>query len=126
MRTLLALTILIAAASSLLAQGLSADIVITNANIHTMNTRQPTAGSIAVLNGRIVAVGSDADTRAMIGSKTQVIDAGGRLVLPGFNDAHVHFLPTGETQSGIDLRNGVTSSAEFVRRLKEFAAKQPK
>src|SRR5437899_1225384 len=73
MRSILALITCLAAGSSLFAQNLAADMVITNANVHTMNTRQPTARSIAILNGKIVAVGSDADTRAMIGPKTEVI-----------------------------------------------------
>src|SRR4026208_2416043 len=76
-------------------QTLSADLVIVNANIHTMNASQKQAKSIAVLGNRIIAVGSDADTKSLIGAKTRVIDAKGKLVVPGFNDAHVHFLETG-------------------------------
>src|SRR2546421_8752699 len=113
MRIFFALLVCIAAASSVLTQTVGADIVITNANIHTMDAKRSIARSIAILNGKIIAVGSDADTRGMIGSRTQVINAGGKLVLPGFNDAHVHFLPTGEQRSGIDLRTGVTSAQEF-------------
>ena len=84
------------------AQDLTADLVIINANIHTMDAKRPTARSIAVVGNKIVAVGYDADTKAMIGPQTRVIDAKGKLVLPGFNDAHVHFMETG--------------SAAFVRR----------
>src|SRR5690348_4248445 len=81
--------------SSSLADAQNADLVVTNAKVWTVNSAQPTAQSIAVLNGRIVAIGSNADTRAYVGSKTRVIDANGKLVTPGFNDAHVHFLETG-------------------------------
>src|SRR6185369_4353653 len=108
-----------------IAQSLSADLVITNANIHTMDTRRTIARSIAVLNGKIIAVGTDADTKALIGANTRVIDAGGKLVLPGFNDAHVHFLETGAQLSSVDLRSA-RSPEEFVQRIKEFAAKLPK
>ena len=102
-----------------------ADLVVTNANVHTMSAGKPAARSIAVVGNRIVAVGSDADTKGMIGPATKVIDAGGKLVVPGFNDAHVHFLETGAQLSAVDLRDAKTPQ-EFVKRIKEFAAKQPK
>lgn len=102
-----------------------ADLVITNANIHTMDGKRSLARSIAVIGRFIAAVGSDADTKPMIGPHTHVIDAKGRLVLPGFNDAHVHFIATGAQLSQINLREAKTP-AEFVRRIKEFAAKLPK
>ncbi len=107
------------------AQNLSADLVITNANVRTMDAKRTVARSVAVLNGNIVAIGSDADTKAMIGPKTRVIDAGGKTVLPGFNDAHVHFMETGAQLSSVDLRSAA-SPEEFVQRLKDFAAKLPK
>ncbi len=107
------------------AQAVSADLVITNANIRTMDAKRTVAKSIAVLNGKIIAIGSDADTKTLIGPKTRVIDAGGKLVLPGFNDAHVHFLETGRQLSSVDLRTAKTP-AEFVQRIKDFAAKLPK
>jgi len=106
-------------------QSVMADLVIVNGNIRTMDAKRTVARSIAALNGKIVAIGSDADTKSLIGPKTRVIDAKGKLVLPGFNDAHVHFLATGKQLSSIDLRDAKTP-AEFVRRIKEFAAKQPK
>ena len=102
-----------------------ADLVVVNANVRTMAAARPTARSIAVTGGRIIAVGSDADTKPLIGPSTKVIDAGGKLVLPGFNDAHVHFLETGAQLSSVDLRDAKTPG-EFVRRIKEFAAKLPK
>ena len=106
-------------------QTVSADLVVTNANIRTMDAKRTTARSIAVLNGKIIAIGSDADTKPLVGAKTRVIDAGGKLILPGFNDAHVHFLGTGEQLSSVDLRTAKTPE-EFVRRIKDFAAKLPK
>ena len=106
-------------------QTVTADLVITNANVHTIDPKRPAAISIAVLNGKIVAVGSDADTKPLIGPKTKVIDAKGKLVIPGFNDAHVHFLETGSQLSSVDLRDA-KSPQEFVERIKAFAAKLPK
>ena len=107
------------------AQVVSADLVITNANIHTMNDAQKQARSIAVIGNRIIAIGSDADTKPLIGPKTKVIDAKGRLVTPGFNDAHVHFSETGSQLSSVDLRSAKTPQ-EFVDRIKAFASKLPK
>ena len=107
------------------AQAVTADLVVTNANIRTMDAKRTVARSIAVLNGRVVAVGSEADTKPLIGSKTRVIDAKGRTIIPGFNDAHVHFLETGQQLSSVDLRDAKTPE-EFVKRIRDFAAKLPK
>ncbi len=112
-------------ASNNFSQSTSADLVINNANIHTMDAKRTIASSIAMLNGKIIAVGSDADTKSLIGPKTRVINAGGKLVIPGFNDAHVHFMGTGEQLSSVDLRSA-KSPEEFVQRIKDFAAKLPK
>ena len=106
-------------------QRFSADLIITNANIHTMDAKRTVARSIAVSGGKIIAIGSDADTKSLIGPNTRVIDAGGKLVIPGFNDAHVHFLETGSQLSSVDLRSAKTPQ-EFVQRIKDFVAKQPK
>ncbi|HEY2847029.1 MAG TPA: amidohydrolase, partial [Pyrinomonadaceae bacterium] len=121
----LCVAIVVSALLPAFAQGPSADIVVRNASIHTMDAKRPTASSLAILQGKIVAVGSDADTKSWIGRSTRVIDAGGKLVLPGFNDAHVHFTETGAQLSNVDLRSS-KSPEEFVQRLKAFVATQPK
>lgn len=120
-----AFSIVILLTQILTAQTLMADLVITNANIRTMDAKRTVARSVAVLNGKIVAVGSEADTKPLIGSKTRVIDAKGRTIIPGFNDAHVHFLETGQQLSSVDLRDAKTPE-EFVKRIRDFAAKLPK
>jgi predicted amidohydrolase YtcJ len=104
---------------------LRADLVVTNANIRTMDTKRTVAKSVAVMNGKIVAIGSEADTRTFVGPGTRVIDARGRTVVPGFNDAHVHFMETGAQLSSVDLRDA-KSPQEFVERIRAFAAKLPK
>src|SRR5436190_550368 len=124
MKTITGFTALILLTCSFVAAQ-TADLVVTNASIHTMDAKRTTARSIAILNGKIVAVGSDADTIGMIGPRTRVIDAKGRLVLPGFNDAHVHFIGTGAQLSQINLRDAKTQE-EFVQRIRDFAAKLPK
>ena len=107
------------------AQNSAIDLAIVNANIHTMDEAQPIAEAVAVRGNKIVAVGSNREIRKLIGTDTKVIDAGGRLVLPGFNDAHVHFLESGFQLTSVDLRSA-KSPAEFVQRIREFAAKLPK
>ena len=71
-----------------------ADLVIINGKVLTIDDKNPTAEAIAVKGETIIAVGSTAKISGMIQEgSTKVIDAGGRLVIPGFNDAHVHFGP---------------------------------
>ena len=111
--------------SNIFGQNVDADLFITNANIHTMDAKRTVASSIAMLNGKIVAIGSDADMKPLTGARTRVINAGGKLIIPGFNDAHVHFMGTGEQLSSVDLRSSKTPE-EFVQRIKAFAAKLPK
>jgi predicted amidohydrolase YtcJ len=98
----------------------AADLIITKAKIWTVDKSLPTAQAVAVLSDRIVAVGSDADVDAWRGPHTQVIDAGGKLLLPGFNDAHVHFVSGGKQLDSIRL-NDATTAQEFARRIGERA-----
>src|SRR5271170_7791346 len=103
----------------------AADLIITNAKIWTVDKAHPTAQAVAVLGDRIIAVGSNAEVDVLRGHDTKVIDAGGKLVLPGFNDAHVHFVSGGLQLESVQL-NDVTSREEFVRRIAEQAKKTPK
>lgn len=112
-------------AVSAFGQQLSADLVITNAKIHTMAADGKVAAAIAIRDGKIIAVGAESDVKGLIGTATKVIDAKGKVIIPGFNDSHVHFLSVGSQLSSVDLRDAATP-AEFVRRIKEFAAKLPK
>src|SRR5438067_12582144 len=103
---------------------LAPDLVIINASIHTMDEARPKAGAVAILGNRIAAIGSTPEIRALAGPKTRVIDAGEKLVLPGFNDSHVHFLMGGFSLSNVDLRDA-KSPEEMARRLGEYAKKLP-
>lgn len=105
-------------------ESLSATLIIINARVHTMDPAKPTAEAIAVHGNRIVAVGSAAEIRKLTGPGTKVIDARGQLVLPGFNDAHVHFLSGGFQLASVDLRDANTRE-EFAQRIQSFAAKLP-
>lgn len=68
----------------------SADTIIKNGHIATLNQHQPFVSAIAIKNGRILAVGSDEEVMARQSATTQVIDAGGRTIIPGLNDSHIH------------------------------------
>jgi len=103
----------------------AADLIITNAKIWTVDTYKPSAQAVAVLGDRIVAVGSNAEIDAWRGPHSQVIDAGGKLLLPGFNDSHVHFVSGGIQLDSIDLKNAA-SPQEFARPIGERAKRTPK
>lgn len=124
-KTLLALGVLLLANLPLFADTAHADLVILNANVRTMDKNNAAAQAIAIWQNKIIAIGKDAEMKPLTGPKTRVINAGGKLVLPGFNDAHVHFLETGIQLSSVDLRNA-KSPAEFTQIVKDFAAKMPK
>ena len=74
--------------------GLHADLVVVAANIITVDGANPRAQALAASNGKFVAVGVEAEVRALIGPDTRVIDAVGRTITPGFIDAHMHPSPT--------------------------------
>jgi predicted amidohydrolase YtcJ len=103
---------------------LGADIVITRANIWTGNPQQPHASAMAIVGQRIVDVASADTIDRWRSANTQVIDAGGRRVIPGFNDAHVHFVDGGAQLENVDLKDA-DSQAEFTRRIAERARSKP-
>ena len=84
----LGLAVLIPAAS--LAATKAADTILTNGSVYTVNPAQPWAQAVAISNGRIVYVGSVAGAKSLQGKATRVIDLGGRFVMPGLVDEHVH------------------------------------
>jgi predicted amidohydrolase YtcJ len=98
----------------------TADLIITNAEIWTVDKSLPMAQAVAILGDRIVAVGSSADVDAWRGPNTHVVDAGGKLLLPGFNDAHVHFVSGGMQLTNVQLKDA-SSPQEFARRIGERA-----
>ena len=106
------------------AQTFEADLVIVNARVRTLDPKTPEAEAVAVYGNRIAYVGTSAEARRMAGARTRVVDAGGALVLPGFNDAHVHFLSGGFQLASVDLRDAATPR-EFAERIRRFAEKLP-
>jgi predicted amidohydrolase YtcJ len=103
----------------------AADLIIKNASIWTVNPAQPQAEAVAVLDGRITAVGSNTAVLLWQGPNTQVVDAKGNRLLPGFNDAHVHFADGGAALTAVQL-NDATSLKEFVKRIAAAASRAPK
>jgi len=104
---------------------ISADLVVLNANVHTMDSLRPRAEAFAVIGNKIIAIGTSKEIRKLASPQTKIVDAKGKLVVPGFNDSHVHFLEGGFQLSNVDLRDA-KSPEEFVRRIREFASKIPK
>src|SRR5262249_18599532 len=107
------------------AQKPAADLIITNARIWTVDKTQPQAEALAVIGERIVSVGSAAEVDIWHGPQTKVLDAKGRLLLPGFNDAHVHFVDGGSHLQEVQLKDA-DSPQEFARRIGERAKVTPK
>jgi predicted amidohydrolase YtcJ len=103
----------------------AADLIIQNARIWTVDPSLPEAESVAILGDRIVAVGSNQQVDAWHGPQTRVVDAAGKRLLPGFNDAHVHFTDGGAQLDSVEL-NDATSPQEFARRIGERATKTTK
>jgi predicted amidohydrolase YtcJ len=110
--------------ASLIAQP-SIDLILINGKIWTVNPKQPEVQAVAVSGNHIVAVGSTTAITALKQSNTQVIDLAGKRVVPGFNDAHVHFFDGGSNLSGVQLRDA-KSQTEFRDRIGAFAGHTPK
>ena len=103
----------------------SATLIVANAAVYTVDKQHPKAEAVAVIGDRIVAVGSNTEINSWRGPSTRVIDAGGKLVLPGFNDAHVHFIPGGAQLDQVQL-NDAANPKEFAKRIAAQVSKIPK
>ncbi len=99
-----------------------ADLIVTGGRVWSGGERadRPVAGTVAIADGRILAVGDSAHIARYVGRTTEVLSAAGGLVLPGFADGHTHFSSGGFQLASVDLRTS-NSEREFVRRLKEYA-----
>jgi predicted amidohydrolase YtcJ len=102
-----------------------ATLIITSAAIYTVDKQHPRAEAVAVIGDRIVAVGSKPEIDSWRGAQTEVIDAGGKLLLPGFNDAHLHFIQGGAQLDQVALTDASTPQ-EFAKRIAAQVSKTPK
>lgn len=101
-----------------------AELIVTNAKVWTGAADRPSAEAIAVRAGRIVHVGTTSEVVRFSGPGTQVIEANGRLLVPGFIDDHAHFVSGGFALASVDLRPA-SSPAEFTRLLGDYARTLP-
>jgi predicted amidohydrolase YtcJ len=132
LRSLLALVSLLVAvpgvARSVFAQQSArlapADILIVHAKVYTLDPQKPWAQAIAIRHGKIQAVGRDEEVERYRGIGTKRIDAGGKLVLPGFTDCHLHFLRGSLRLSRISLE-GAKDVPDLQKRLKAYAMQHP-
>ena len=103
-----------------------ADLVVKNAAITTLDPQQPSASALAVKDGKFVFVGEERDLGAFRGPDTKTIDAGGRALIPGLNDSHLHAVRGGRFYN-LELRwDGVKSLKRGLAMIREQAARTPK
>lgn len=100
-----------------------ADLVLINGKIWTGDEQLPWAGWVAVKDGKILQVGND--DKPFAGKTTETIDLAGRLMVPGFNDSHVHFASAGHLLLNINLLD-VNNTDTFIERVKETTQRLPK
>ncbi len=103
----------------------AADLILVHGKVWTENPQQPEAEAVAVLGNHIAGVGSSTDMLKLTGPATRVIELGGKRVVPGFNDSHVHFVDGGESLASVQLGD-TRSEAEFRLRIADYAKAQPK
>ena len=101
-----------------------ADTVYRNGRLYTLDPAQPWAEAIAISAGRIVAVGNDESIAAQIGQDTVVVDLNGRLMLPGFQDSHIHPIGSGMEASVCDL-NGLNDVGGYRSAILNYATNNP-
>jgi hypothetical protein len=102
---------------------MAVNVVIVNARVWTGDARRPWADAVAIEGDRIRAVGTSAEIMKLAAG-ARVIDAKGAMVTPGFSDTHTHFIDGGFRLASVQLRDARTP-AEFVARIRAFAATQP-
>ena len=99
-------------------------MIITNAKVLTMDEGRPRAEAVALAGGRILAVGGRAEVEALAGPATRVVDAGGRTLLPGFVESHLHLVLGGNELSQLQL-GGVQGFDDLARAFRAYAVQNP-
>jgi hypothetical protein len=101
-----------------------ADLVLTGGAVYTLDAARSWAQAVAVCGGRIVAVGTDADMRPFVGPGTEVVSLRGRMLLPGFQDAHVHASGGGLERSQCDL-TGEHTREGYLAAIRSYSGRNP-
>src|SRR5262249_8682367 len=104
--------------------GNPADLVLTGGHAYLVDAARSWAEAVAVADGRIVAVGTDAEVSALVGRHTEVIDLAGRMLLPGFIDSHIHASAGGLAR----VRCGVSEAdrlADYLAAVRGYAERHP-
>ncbi|MEZ0095673.1 amidohydrolase [Streptacidiphilus sp. EB129] len=101
-----------------------ADLVLTGGPVYTVDPARSWATAVAVRDGRIVVVGHEHDVAHLIGADTEVVDLAGKLLLPGFQDAHVHAVLGGATMRSCDLHQ-LETAPDYVEAVAAYAAAHP-
>ena len=104
--------------------GRTADLILRHGAIYTMDAPRRWVESVAVANGRIIFAGPDAGAARLAGPSTKVVDLGGKMVLPGFHDSHVHLMEGGLDMSLCDVKS-VATPLEVLAAVRKFAAAHP-
>lgn len=102
-----------------------AETIITNAAIRSMDPGRPIAEAIAIAGGRILALGRAGEIAALAGPQTERLDAGGRLMLPGFHDTHIHLMEGGQHCAAAADLSQAQAPQQIVETLRAFAATRP-
>jgi predicted amidohydrolase YtcJ len=100
----------------------NADLVVVNGDIRTMDPLVPRVSAVAIRDGRVTALGSDDDIRPLAARAARIIDAQGRLVLPGFQDTHIHLQDSGTDRALFVDLEGATTIEELQKRLRDSAS----
>lgn len=103
---------------------MAADLVATNGRVYVMDAADTVAEAVAVRCGRVLATGTSAEIESLTGPGTKVVDLGGRAIIPGLIDAHLHLLSFGTSLRSVDLR-GVATIEEAVARVREAVLRVP-
>ncbi len=102
----------------------AADLALTGGKIYTVDGKRSWAEAVAIKDGRIVFVGTTEDAKAHIGKDTKVVELDGRMVVPGFQDVHIHPISAGVEAKACDL-NAATSVDEYIAIIKKYAEANP-
>ena len=103
---------------------MKANIVFKNGVVYTADKARTIAEAVAVVDGKIAYVGNNAGVEAYVGPETEVVDLGGKMLMPSFFEGHAHYTSATSTVVGIDLA-GMDKEEEYVAAMKKFIAEHP-